>query len=206
MSALDFVSPGAARDSGGFHPLARGSMERRYRDAGATFVERDGWLVAVSVPGEDAHLAAVGITDLSHLTKLEVQPSGSPSDLVTDRYKVWYDISPRRALVLCEASHVAALREQLEGRVVLDVTAQHGIMALVGPEAAALLRRLTHLHDLPAGGEVAHITAHVLPQDGGYWIVFPQEYGHYLYEVAVDRARVLGGGPAGVDAVAGRTA
>ena len=51
-----------------------------------------------------------------------------------------------------------------------------------------MLRRLTHLHDLPASGDVAHVGAHVLEQDGGFWIVFPQEYGHYLWEVAIDAA------------------
>ncbi len=39
----------------------------------------------------------------------------------------------------------------------------------------------------------------MLERGGGYWILFPQEYGHYLYEVAVDRAEPLGGGPVGVD-------
>jgi len=74
------------------------------------------------------------------------------------------------------------------------------VLALAGPEAKTVLRRLTHLHHFPAGGEVAHITAHVLEQDGAYWIVFAQEYGHYLWDVAVDRASALGGGPVGVDA------
>jgi glycine cleavage system aminomethyltransferase T len=81
----------------------------------------------------------------------------------------------------------------------VDVTAQYGILALAGPEAPTLLRRLTHLHHFPCGGDVAHVTAHVLERGAGYWIVFPQEYGHYLWEVAVDRAGPLGGGPVGVD-------
>jgi hypothetical protein len=65
-----------------------------------------------------------------------------------------------------------------------------------------VIRRLTHLHHFPCGGEVAHITAHVLnPREQTFWLVFPQEYGDYLWEVAVDRARPLGGGPIGVDAL-----
>jgi hypothetical protein len=65
-----------------------------------------------------------------------------------------------------------------------------------------VIRRLTHLHHFPSGGEVAHITAHVLnPRPDTFWILFPQEYGHYLWEVAVDRAAPLGGGPIGVDAL-----
>ncbi len=52
VSVLDFLSPARAADVDGFHPVARSSMERRFRDAGATFEERDGWLVPVSVPGQ----------------------------------------------------------------------------------------------------------------------------------------------------------
>jgi hypothetical protein len=59
---------------------------------------------------------------------------------------------------------------------------------------------MTHLHHFPSGGEVAHITAHVLERRGSYWIIAPQEYGHYLWEVAVDRCQPFGGGPVGLDA------
>jgi glycine cleavage system aminomethyltransferase T len=198
VSVLDFLSPARAADVDGFHPVARSSMERRFRDAGATFEERDGWLVPVSVPGQAGHLAAAGVADLSHLTKLEVRPAPAPAGAGV----VAYAISPRRGLLLFPAGLETVVRTGLAGgSLVLDVTAQHGILALVGSEATTVLRRLTHLHDLPKGGEVAHITAHVLEQDGGYWIVFPQEYGHYLYEVAVDRAAAVGGGPVGVDAL-----
>lgn len=198
MTEVDFLSPGLARDRDGFHPLARSSMERRFREAGASFEKRDGWLVPVSVPGEAEHLAAAGVADLSHLTKLEVRPApaSAGAGIVT------YAISPRRGLLLFTAGLAGVVSEHVAGApFVLDVTAQHGILAIVGPEAPTLLRRLTHLHHFPSGGEVAHITAHVLERDGGYWIVFGQEYGHYLYEVAVDRAATLGGGPVGVDAL-----
>jgi glycine cleavage system aminomethyltransferase T len=200
---LDFVSPGAAADAAGFHPVARSPLDRRFRDAGASFAERDGWAVPVSVPGERKHLSAVGVADLSHLTKLEVRPSDPPPHLATDCYKVWYAISPRRALVFCEAGHADEVRGGLDGRFVLDVTAQHAIVAIVGPEAGTVIRRLTHLHHFPSGGEVAHVTAHVLEQGGGFWIVCAQEYGHYLSEVALDRAAALDGGLVGVDALGG---
>ena len=117
---------------------------------------------------------------------------------------VTYAISPRRGLLLFTAGLANVVSEHLAGApYVLDVTAQHGILAIVGPEARMVIGRLTHLHQFPAGGEVAHITAHVLERSGGYWIVFGQEYGHYLYEVAVDRAAALGGGPVGVNALGG---
>jgi glycine cleavage system aminomethyltransferase T len=194
MSVLDFLSPGLAGEGA----VARSSLERAQRDAGATFAERGGWLVPTSLPDEQRHLERVGIVDLSHLTKLEVRPAGAP--VVAERV-VWYPLSARRALCFCHVPELADVRARLEGRLVVDVTAALGIMALVGPEAQALLGRLTHLHHLPAGGDVAHVTAHVLEQPPGYWLVFPQELGHYLWEVAVDRAAPLGGGPVGVDAL-----
>ena len=202
MSALDFLSVAAAADDGGFRPVAKSSMERAQREAGARFEERDGWLVPVAILGEEQYRESVGVADLSHLAKLEVRPGAAPAGLVTDCYKVWYDVSPRRALVLSETPQLPSLREQLADRLVIDVTGALGILAIVGPEAKTVIRRLTHLHDFPKGGEVAHITAHVLnPEPDAYWIVFPQEYGHYLWEVAVDRATPLGGGPIGVDAL-----
>jgi glycine cleavage system aminomethyltransferase T len=200
MSVLDFLSPRAAAATGDFRPLARSSMERRYRDAGAIFDERGGWLVPATVPGQDEHLEHVGLADLSHLTKLEVRPAGEP---VTGRAVTWYPLSERRALCLCNEPELDDVLAQLQGRMVVDVTAGWGVLALVGPDAPTALRRLTHLHHFPSGGEVAHITAHVFEQPDGFWILFPQEYGHYLYEVAADVAGALGGGPVGVDALGG---
>jgi glycine cleavage system aminomethyltransferase T len=200
MSLLEFLSVGAAGDQGAFHPVAKSSLERRLRDAGATFEERDGWLVPVSLPGEAERLANVGIADLSHLTKYEVRPAGEP---VEGDGIVWYRISPRRALVLCAPALAESVRDQLSDRFVLDVTGALSIVAIVGPEAGTVLRRLTHIHHFPSGGEVAHVTAHVLQRGGGYWLVFAQELGHYMSEVAVDRAEALSGGLVGIDALGG---
>jgi glycine cleavage system aminomethyltransferase T len=204
VSVLDFLSVSAAADHDGMHPVARSATERAYRDAGATFEERHGWLVPVSVPGERERLGAVGIADLSHLAKWEIRPAGDP---VEGRGVVWYRISARRALVLAEPDAELPVRDLQARRLVLDVSAGLSVLALAGPAAATLVRRLTHLHDFPCGGEVAHVTAHVLaPAPDTYWVIAPQEYGHYLWEVAVDVASALGGGPVGVDALARRTA
>lgn len=198
MSALGFLSPSNAADAKGFHPVARSSMDRRQRDAGATFEERGGWLVPVSIPGEAERLDRVGVADLSHVTKLEVRPAGEPA---TGRAVVWYPLSQRRALCFCHVPELPSVEEQLAGRTVYDVTAALGILAVVGPEADTVIRRLTHLHHFPSSGEVAHVNAHVLKPGDAYWLVFPQELGHYLWSVVVDRAAVLGGGPIGVDAL-----
>lgn len=198
MSALDFLSVAAA----GKGAVAISAISRAQRDLGARFEERDGWQVPVSAPGEQEHLAAVGIADLSHLTKLELRPAGAP---IEGEGIVWYAISPRRALVLCTPPVGAAAREQVGERFSLDVTGAYCVIALVGPEAATVLRRLTHLHQFPTGGEIAHVQGHVLERPanhgGGYWIICAQEYGQYIWEVAVDRASALGGGAVGVDAL-----
>jgi glycine cleavage system aminomethyltransferase T len=197
--SVEFLSVGAA-DSG---VLAVSAIARAQRDLGATFEERHGWLVPVSLPGEREHLASAGVADLSHLTKLEVRPADPQPDSAAQSHEVaWYRVSPRRAFLLGEAAAVASAPEQLADRkLVLDVTGAWSVVALAGPEAATVLRRMTHIHHFPSGGEIAHIQGHVLERDGAYWILCPQEYGEYVWEVAVDRASALGGGPIGVDAL-----
>jgi sarcosine oxidase gamma subunit len=71
---------------------------------------------------------------------------------------------------------------------------------LEGPGADRVLRRLTELDldRLPLVGQLAHIRALVARQDEDrFLLVFPQEFGHYLWEVVVDAAEPLGGGPVG---------
>ena len=199
MSALDFLAVGGA-DAG---VAAVSAIARAQRDLGASFEERDGWLVPVSLPGEGEHLAVVGVADLSHLTKLEVRLADPTPDFVALSHKVvWYRISQRRALALFPRDAEGEVREQLgERKLVLDVTGAWSLIALAGAEAETVLRRLTHIHHFPSGGEIAHVQGHVLERDGAYWILVAQEYGEYVWEVAVDRASALGGGPVGVDAL-----
>jgi glycine cleavage system aminomethyltransferase T len=199
-----FLSVDAA--SGG--AVARSAIDRAQRDLGAVFEERDGWLVPVSIPGEEEH-EAVGIADVSALTKIEVRPATPDIRLKPDiggleigpETFVWYAISPRRGLALCAPSLGDAVRAQIGDRFSLDVTGAWSAIAIAGPEARTVLRRMTHLHHFPSGGEIAHVQGHVLERNG-YWILVPQELGHYVWEVAVDRASALGGGAVGVDALA----
>lgn len=202
MTSLDFISPDRARPEADFAPVARSSMERRQREAGATFGERDGWLVAVSLPHEERHLERAGIVDLSHLAKAEVT-GRVPSPVLGETLR--HTITKDKAIVLSPTGQGGAVRARLAeaGGAVLDVTGALSALAVIGPEAPAVMRRLTPLHAFPASGDVSHVTAHVLLYPGGYLIVFPQEYGHYLWEVAVDAAEQLGGGPAGIDAIEG---
>ena len=82
----------------------------------------------------------------------------------------------------------------------------YSVIAIVGPDADTVLRRMTHIHHFPSGGEIAHVQGHVLQRGDGYWVICAQELGHYVWEVAVDRASALGGGPVGVDALPGAAA
>jgi glycine cleavage system aminomethyltransferase T len=200
--SLAFLSIDGVADRSWHQPVAKSAIERAQRDLGATFEERDGWLVPISIPGERDH-AAVGIADLSHMTKIEVRPAG---EAIEGEGIVWYRISPRRALVLCAPALGATVRKQAGDRFALDVTGAYSVIAITGPEADTVLRRMTHIHHFPSGGEIAHVQGHVLQCAGGYWVICLQELGHYMWEVAVDRASALGGGPIGVDALQGGTA
>jgi glycine cleavage system aminomethyltransferase T len=196
VSGLAFLSVDTAVDHHDIHPVAKSAIERAQRDLGATFEERDGWLVPVSIPSEDERAAIVGVADLSHLTKLELRPAGEP---IEGDGIVWYPISPRRALVMCAPALGASVRDRVGGRFSLDVTGAYSVIAITGPEADTVLRRMTHIHHFPSGGEIAHVQGHVLQRSGGYWVICAQELGHYVWDVAVDRASALGGGPIGVD-------
>ena len=59
MNTLDFISIDKAERSDRFHPVLKSPMHRRLAEAGAVFEERDGWLVASHVPGQDRHRIAI---------------------------------------------------------------------------------------------------------------------------------------------------
>jgi sarcosine oxidase gamma subunit len=133
--------------------------------------------------------APPGITDISHMGKIEVR--GDIGDLQLDGSEaIW--ITPRRALVVCDPNEVARIREQLRGEfLAVDMSA-----ALAGLQVhgETLMRRLTDLDldNLPAPGPIAHVQAVVLrDEDETFRFFFPQEYGDYIAEVVVDAAEGL---------------
>jgi sarcosine oxidase gamma subunit len=163
VTELAFLSLDAVDRSGRFRPLARSPMARRLSDAGAEFEERDGWLVAVRVPGEERH--ALKIRDVTH--------------------------AARASNSLLLAGAVGEPRETDAGFAALEIE---------GPGATTVLRRLTELplDDLPTVGALAHVRAWIVGAGNEHYrLVFEQEYAHYLWEVVVDAAEPLGGGPAG---------
>src|SRR5262245_7084304 len=74
---LEFLAPDTAVEFDGKRPPLRSLIEWVHRRDGAAFADRDGWRVVSNYGAADEEAAAcansVGIADLSHLGKLEVQ-------------------------------------------------------------------------------------------------------------------------------------
>jgi hypothetical protein len=192
VSTLDFISLEHARADERFHPVAKSPMQRRLVDIGAEFEERDGRLVATFVPGQ-ADLG-IRVRDATHLYRI-VQAEGR-----LEFGDGIHGVSPPTG-----TGHTLAAYEYGAGAAgnlpagAIDVSAAWAALELEGAKADRVLRRLTDLDldDLPLVGQLAHVRALVArPDDDRFLIVFPQEYGHYLWEVVVDAAEPLGGGPA----------
>ena len=182
MSELTFLAVHTTEASSRFRPLKRSSMERRLREAGAQFSERDGWLVATRVPGEEDHVPKV--RDVTH-------------EFAVYEGETDEDVSGPLAVRLPAGKAFVAGDGAAEP--LLDLTAAYAALEIVGNGASTVMRRMTDLDldDLPAVGALAHLRAWVFrPEAERYLVFFPQEYGHYLWEVAVDAAEPLGGGPA----------
>lgn len=196
MTELAFLSPDRAKPTDRFKPMLKSSLERRLAEAGAEFAERDGWLVATKVRGDDG--LGLRVRDVTACSKLEVH--GDVSELRADDADV-LRITPRRAIVFADYARVDDLRSDLAARFesVLDLTAALAGLEIDGPGATTVMRRVTEheLDDLPAAAPVAHVGPCFLLRAGDerYRIFFAQEYGHYLWEVVVDAAEPLGGGP-----------
>ena len=126
------------------------------------------------------------VLDVSVTGKLEIR--GDVSTLKTRALEI-VQVTPERALVLCDFTKTADVRAKLSERfLVVDMSAALAGLQIRGEK---LMRRLTDLDldELPAVGAVAHVQAYVLRDDGDVFrLFFPQEYGHYVAEVVVDAA------------------
>jgi glycine cleavage system aminomethyltransferase T len=193
VTALAFLSPQRTRVPAQFRPVLRSPLHRRLQEAGAEFEERNGWLLATRFP----HEHELGVRDISHLGKLEVR--GDVDLLHVEGAKV-VPITSKRALVVCDYVRCADVEAKLRLlHEVWDVTGALAGLDIAGPGAETLMRRVTahDLDDLPAAASVSHVGPCVLVREGveRFLLFFPQEYGHYLWEVVVDAAEPLGGGP-----------
>jgi heterotetrameric sarcosine oxidase gamma subunit len=163
---LDFLTPSGT--GGGV--AAASPLEPWLREAGASFEEREGWLVATSFGSPDDELEALrtaaGIADRSAMGKLELQgtpdaigsllasvmPGGPPGPGETadlDGAFAWLS-SPDRAMAVCEPAETRSVRDLLESVCsvsphcgVVDLTAGLTAIELRGPRARAVLERLT---------------------------------------------------------------
>jgi heterotetrameric sarcosine oxidase gamma subunit len=213
-------------------------MEREALAAGAQIELRDGWNVAVGFDGAQAERercrTTAGFADRSHLGKLELQASaadlaqivsactgGEALELgrgVRARDAWWCATSRERALVFCEPSETAELREQAEQAAasaaglasVIDLTSTMAGITIAGPLAPEVFARFTALDLRPQStpvhgfrpGSVARTPAAVLREDDERWLmVFGAALGSYVWTVVADAAAGLGGGPVGVDAL-----
>jgi glycine cleavage system aminomethyltransferase T len=181
--------------------VLRSPVEHRLRQAGATLAQRGAWSVAAAVPGEDAHLGAVAFADASHVAKLEVRGAEAPTG-APDREVV--AVAPGRCIVLCPFADRAAVAGDL-GAGVLDMTGAWVALVLAGPQAERLLRRLGPLAAVPGAGPVAGVPGRVTRRAGAVWILVAAEYAQHVWDVCADLSGPLGGGPAGLDALARAT-
>ena len=171
--SYDFLSPDVALRDGGPAPLARSSIERVARAAGARIEVRDGWNVAVAFSDRareaEACTHSVGWADVSHLGKIEVQADADDLTAIVARASGgaeltlshatraldawWCPMTAERMLVVCAPGALGDLRERLEDAAsaapgpasVVDVTTVFGAMTIVGPLAREVFARFCAL-------------------------------------------------------------
>ena len=206
--SLEFLSPAPSA-------IARSPMEREALAAGATLEQRDGWNLAVSFEGEEGRLATVAFADRSQIGKLElVGQHGLELGLAHRRDDAWWcPTSRERALILCEPDRTAALRAEL-GDDVVDLTSAMGALTIAGPLAPETFARFTAIDLRPQStpvhgfrpGSVARTPGAILREAEDRWLMlFGAALGSYVWTVVADAAAGLGGGPIGIDALAGVT-
>ena len=201
---LDFLSRPRAR-RGRLPPVARSAAERLFRAAEATFAERDGWLVPVAVPGEADQRPASG----SPTSPTSGSWSSGPAPPRTSGWTASRRTASRPGARSCctrrPSGRRSASRSRARARRRRDRRLHRSWRSRAARRARSSPVSPTSTR-FPSGGEVAHVTAHVLPAGAGFRILVAQELGHYVGEVALDCAAALGGGLVGVDALPGRGA
>ena len=196
MSALEFLSVSAASDG----VVAKSSMERAQRERGARFEERDGWLVPVASSASEEHIQAAG------RDRRPLAPGGSsrcarPATPPEDDGASTTGSRRSASLVLCEPSELAGGQLPGHARARRDRRARHP-RDRRARRPARVIRRLTHLHRVPEGGEVAHITAHVLnPRPTRTGSSSRRSTATTSGRSRSTGRQPLGGGPIGVDAL-----
>ena len=192
--SLAFLSPSP-------EAVAHSPMEHLAREAGARFEIRDGWNVAVGYPSAGG--GPVGWADVSHLRKWEVRGDGVGGELGTARREAeawWCGLTSDRALVLGGAAPEGAL----------DVTCNYAALTIVGPNARETIARFCALdlrpHVAPPHsfrpGSIARQPGMILVEaTDRFLLLFGWAVAEYMWTVAADAARPLGGTPIELDAL-----
>lgn len=181
--SFEFLAPDSAVSFEGAMPTLRSPIEWDHRDNKASYAERTGWRLVADY-GDPAREAAacqssVGVADLSHVGKLEVQGSAeavagivaslaggaslSPGQATLFRGVWWCPITTGRVLAVTPPQVTAKVREDLEAAAsgdafisVCEQTTSFGSNAVVGPLARETFARSTALDMRPdAFGEGA---------------------------------------------------
>lgn len=195
-----FLTTAAAEGETRFEPLLRSSLAHRHRALDARFEQRDGWLVATSYPRERERVTA-GVVDVSHIGKLEVFSDGEPQD---EAICASLRVGPGRFVLVCRYAELLGLARRLSAAstFVIDRTSAWCALLLAGADRDALLRRVSPIETVPGRGPFGRVPASILDRPSGYWALFSQEFAQYGWDLAVDAAVPLGGGPVGAEAVA----
>jgi hypothetical protein len=146
--------------------------------------------VAVASPLGQA--PAAGVTDVSHLGKLEVR--GPLDRVLLAPGEELLRLRPDRGLLIVEGSPAGPLaRLTSGGSRAYDMTAALAAFEFSGED---VLRRLTELDlaGLPAVGSIARGTRAVIQDRGAatFRLFVQQELGRYVVEIVLDTMRGLG--------------
>jgi glycine cleavage system aminomethyltransferase T len=173
---LEFLAPDAAVEFDGVRPPQRSPIEWIHRRDGASLTTREGWRVVTDFGAANEEAAAcataVGLADLSHLGKLELQARPETAAAIVAQLAggaalapgraaqvdgVWWcPVSPAKILAVSPPERTAALRGDLEAAAdatglatVSELTTSLGSNAVAGPLAREAFARATALDMRP---------------------------------------------------------
>lgn len=173
---FEFLAPDAAADFDGATPARRSPIEWMHRDAGAEHGERAGWRVVTRYGDAAAEATAcassVGVADLSHLGKLELQAAPEAAARIVAsvaggaRLELgraamhegtwWCPVTAGRVMAVAPPEATASVREKLEAAAagepfasVCELTTALGSNAVCGPLARETFARSSALDMRP---------------------------------------------------------
>ena len=179
--SFEFLAPDQAEAVDGTTPALRSPIEWEHRDQGASFTDRAGWRVVSDFGNPDAELAAcrrsVGVADLSHLGKLELQGEPAVVSSIVEQLTGggavapgkarlhegiwWCPMTMGRVLALSPPERTAEVRDLLEAAAsaasfasVIEMTSSYGSNALAGPLSREAFARTMALDLRPAHFDV----------------------------------------------------